>query len=178
MGCPQCQGMLSIAFQFWLFAGSLQFTALANIGTQHCLQSTARPNMESQQCDCWDSQCSPIMDELAPHTALSYNVVWVPVCVTGWPVLRWGPGPDHSTLCEKMTARWINAWAWNPPDQVIGVPHTVTQNDHALNNSAQLLPIKLQVMTLNKVKKQTVWKRYNTCVSCNNLCLWDENEVI
>ena len=101
---------------FWLFAGSLQFTALANIGTQHCLQSTARPNMESQQCDCWDSQCSPIMDELAPHTALSYNVVWVPVRVTGWPVLRWGLGPDHSTLCEKMTARWINAWAWNPPD--------------------------------------------------------------
>ena len=67
--------------------------------------------------------------------------------------------------------------------QVIGVPHTVTQNDHALNNSAQLLPIKLQVMTLNKVKRTKMFEKdttpvcpVTTCVcetrtkSCSTLC--------
>ena len=107
------QQLLSV----WDSVGTHYNSLLANIGShrQPRSQSTSRPNMVATQRDYEQAEVQRKLWNLLPM--LPIFIVQVPKYSKCWQrsQILWrvttALGSDHRTLCEKMTARWINAWA-------------------------------------------------------------------
>ena len=135
LGWGHCRGMSGIAFSWdlglitikystqqllsvWDSVGTHYNSLLANIGShrQPRSQSTSRPNMVATQRDYEQAEVQRKLWNLLPMLPI-FIVPKVPKYSKCWRRSRilWqvntALGLDHRTLCEKMTARWINAWA-------------------------------------------------------------------
>ena len=134
---------------FSFSVASLQFTAAANIGTQHCLQpSPGAKYGPAPQCDFtyqWDSPAPPMLSEVplcvalrCPHWGLTIIKVatqhnFGSKCMSKWRQILTPPPLTYSSMLFEVTVCVTRCPRW-PRSQ-----HSLWEDDCAMNKCMSLI---------------------------------------